>query len=46
MTHRWIKQAYFQGFDCETITFFKHLNIFEWIDIYGTVYKFLVEPYY
>ena len=29
MPNRWYKQAYVQGFDCESITFKKAVNMFE-----------------
>ena len=33
MSTGWSKQAYVQGFNCETITYFKAVNIFEHMEI-------------
>ena len=37
MPNVWSKQAYVQGFDCETITFEKSVNMFEHMEIAETV---------
>ena len=42
----WIRQAYVQKFDCETITFQKDVNIPELMEIEEYVYEGVVEPYY
>ena len=44
MKNGWINQEYVQGFDCETITFKKDINIFEHMEIVDTIYKGVVEP--
>ena len=43
MPNRWSKQAYVQGFDCETITE-KSVDIFELIEILEAIYEGVVEP--
>ena len=42
----WSKQAYVQGFYCESITFKKAVNMFDCMEIYDSIYKDLVEPSY
>ena len=46
MPTSWSKQYYTQGFDCESITFKKAVNIFERIGIDESIYKGVVEPSY
>ena len=38
----WYKQAYLQGFDCESITFKKAFNMFKRIEIAKSIYKGVV----
>ena len=45
MKNGWSKKEYFQGFDCETITF-KICKIFEHMEVYKTIYEGLVKPLY
>ena len=42
----WYKQAYIQGFDCESISLKKAVNIFEHTEITESIYEGVVEPYY
>ena len=42
----WYKQAYVQGFDCESITFKKYVNMFDYVEIAESIYKGVVEPSY
>ena len=42
----WHKQAYVQGFDCESITFKKAGSMFEHMGISESIYEGVVEPYY
>ena len=44
MTNGQSKQAYVQGFHCETITFKKYVSMFEQMEITETVYEGVVEP--
>ena len=44
MPNSWIKQAYVQGFDCESINFEKSGNIFEFMEIEESIKKGVVEP--
>ena len=46
MHNRWYRQAYVQGFDCESITFKKSVNMFECIEITESFYEGVVEPSY
>ena len=46
MPNSWSKQAHVQGFDCESITFEKAVNIFECMKIAKSIYKIVVEPSY
>ena len=46
MPNIWSRQAYLQGFDCESITFIKYSNMFERMEITDYIYKGVVEPYY
>ena len=38
MTNGWNKESYVQGFDYESITFSKSVNIFEHIKMYENIY--------
>ena len=40
------KQVYVQGFECESITFKKSVNMFEHMEISESIYEGVVEPYY
>ena len=40
------KQAYVQGFDCETISFKKAVNMFELMEIAENIYEGVVTPSY
>ena len=40
----WYIQAYIQGFDGESITFKKSVNIFERMEISESIYEGVVEP--
>ena len=42
MPNIWSKQVYGQGFDCESITFKKDVNMFERMDIVKSIYKCVV----
>ena len=42
----WSRQAYVQGFDCESITFKKDVNMFERMEISKSTYKVVVESSY
>ena len=42
MPNRWSKQA----LDCESMSFFKAVNVFERMDIAESIYECLVEPSY
>ena len=42
MSNRWSKQAYLQGFGCESITLEKAVNMFERMEIYESIYKGVV----
>ena len=46
MSNIWYRQAYVQGFDCESITFKKAVIIFERMGISESIYKGVVEPFY
>ena len=46
MPNSWSKQAYVQGFDCESITFKKAVNMFERMEIADFIYKGVVEHSY
>ena len=46
MTNIWIKQAFVQEFYCEYITFRKQVNTFECKEIFESIYKGVVKPYY
>ena len=39
MPNGWSKQAFVQGFDLETITFLKSVNMFENMEIFETMYE-------
>ena len=45
MTNSWSKQAYVQGFYCETIYFKKAVNIFERMETAEDIYEGAVTPY-
>ena len=45
MPNGWSSQAYVQGFDCDYITK-KDLNIFERMEVAGSIYEVVEEPYY
>ena len=40
------KQAYVQGFDCETISFKNAVNMFDNMEIAGSIYEGVVTPSY
>ena len=42
----WSKQAYVQGFDCESILFKKAVNVFDRMEIAESIYKGVVELSY
>ena len=42
----WYKQTYVKGFDCESITFKKYLNMFERMEIFESIYEGVVELSY
>ena len=42
----WSKQAYVQGFDCESISLKMTLNMFEHIEIDESIYECVVTPSY
>ena len=46
MPNSWSKQAYVQGFYCESITFKKAVNMFEHMEIVESIYEGIVEPSY
>ena len=46
MPNRWSKQAYVQGFDLESITSKKVVNMFEHREITESIYEGVVEPSY
>ena len=46
MPSSWIKQAYVQGSDCESINFKNTVNMFEHMDISEYRYEGVVEPSY
>ena len=46
MPNSWSNQACVQGFECESISFLKPVNMFELIDIDESIYESVVEPYY
>ena len=46
MPNIWYKQACVQGFDCKSISFKKYVNMFEQMEIAGSIYEGVVEPSY
>ena len=42
MHNIWSKQAYFQGFDCKSILFKNDVNMFEHMEIAGSIYEGVV----
>ena len=46
MPNSWSKQSYAQGFDCESITFWRAVNMFEHIYIAESIYEVVVEHSY
>ena len=44
MPNKWSNQACVQVFDCETVSFKKSVNLFEHMDIAGSIYEGLVTP--
>ena len=46
MPNSWYKHSYVQGFDCESITFKKSVNMFERMEISESIYEGIVEPSY
>ena len=46
MPNSWSKQVYVQGFDWESITFKKAVNMFEQMKIVESIYEGVVEPSY
>ena len=44
MPNRWYKQAYVQGFGCESITFKKSVNMFDHMEIAESIYKGWILP--
>ena len=45
-TNSWYKQAYVQGFDCETIYCINDVNMFERMEIDESIYEGVVTPNY
>ena len=45
MPNSWSKQAYIQGFDCESILLKKAVNMFERMEIVESIYDDVVTPY-
>ena len=45
MLNSWLKQAYVQGFYCETISFKKAVNMFQRMEISGERIKKLYDPW-
>ena len=46
MPNIWSRQAYVQGFYCESITFKKAVNMFERMEIAESIYEGVVKPSY
>ena len=46
MPTSWSKHDYVKGFDCESITFKKDVNMFECMKIAESIYEFVVETYH
>ena len=46
MSNSWSKHAYVQGFDFESITFKRVVNMFERMEIAESIYEGVVEPSY
>ena len=46
MPDSWSNQACVQGFDCESITLKKVVNMFEHMEIAESIYEGVVEPSY
>ena len=46
ISNSWYRQAYVKGFDCESITFNKAVNMLECMEIAKYIYKGVVEPSY
>ena len=46
MINSWSKQAFSQGFDCETISLKKSVNMFEHMEITESIYESAVTPSY
>ena len=44
--YSWSKQAYIQGFHCESVTLKKAVNMFDRMEIDESIYKVVVEPSY
>ena len=42
----WSKQAYVQGFNCETISFKKSVNLFERMEISESIYEGVLKSSY
>ena len=46
ITNIWSNQSYVQGFDCDTISFKKAVNMFERMEIAESIYEGVVTPSY
>ena len=46
MTNRWYRQDYVQGFDYESITLKKYVNMFDRMQFHKYIYEGVVEPSY
>ena len=46
VTNSWSKQEYVQGFDCDTISFEKAVNMFQRMEIAEIIYEGVVTPSY
>ena len=46
MHNSWSRQAYVKGFDSESTTFNKSVNMFERMEIAESIYEGVVEPFY
>ena len=44
ITNIWSNQSYVQGFDCDTISFKKAVNMFERMEIAESIYEGVVTP--
>ena len=46
ISNSWSKQAYAQGFDCETKPFKQFVNVFERMETTESIYEGVVTPSY